>query len=287
MFPDVDTRDAAAVASRIREHLRSINPEGSLNLFDEVYHEVGRMFRGEFGDFQPIDLLFHDYQHTLQATLCMAELLAGRHRADSHPPFPWRHIELGMVAILFHDSGYLKTRSDGGGTGAKYTYAHVMRSVAVTASQLPRFGIGPAEIGVVVGAIRCTGPTSNINRLNYTSDLDLLLGCCVATADYLGQMAAADYPDELEILFREFEENDDYLGIPPEKRMFRSADDLQRKTPGFWSHLVRPKLETDFRGVYRYLANPYPTGPNRYVEAVERNIALIEARIAGASSLTA
>lgn len=243
------------------------------------------MFAGRFGDFRQIDLRYHDYQHTLQATLCMAELLVGRHRAQAVPAFPWRHVELGLAAALLHDTGYLKTGSDGDGTGAKYTYVHVLRSVAVAASHLPRFHLAPAEIEIVLGGIRCTGPTSNIHHLHYTNDLDLLLGCCVATADYLGQMAANDYPEELDILFSEFEESDDYLGVPPEKRVFKSAADLVAKTPGFWRHLVRPKLETDFRGVYRFLANPYPTGSNPYLEAVERNIARIESRSAATANV--
>ena len=29
-----------------------------------------------------------------------------------------------------------------------------------------------------------------------------MCGCMLVTADYLGQMAAADYPDELELLFQ-------------------------------------------------------------------------------------
>ncbi len=279
MFPNVDTRDAHAVPNRIRELLRSIHPHADFTFFDAIFAEVGRMFRGEFGDYQPIDLRYHDFQHTLQATLCLTEILVGCHHACALPRYDWRHIELGLAAILLHDSGYLKTRSDGEGTGAKYTCTHVLRSTAIAASQLPRFGLNAQEINIVLGAIRCTGPTATVDEQNYENEADLLLGCCVTTADYLSQMAASDYPDELEILYREFEESDDYQNIPLEDRVFKSAQDLVERTPCFWQKIVLPKLETDFRGMYHFLASPYPAGPNPYVQAIEKNIGIIQNRL--------
>jgi hypothetical protein len=278
-FPEVDTRDAAAVVGRIHELLSDIDPQGDLTLFDRVFEDVQLMFHGQFGDYRPIDLRYHDYQHTLQATLCMAEILAGRAKSQDTPQFTWRQVELGMAAILLHDSGYLKTAADGEGTGAKFTYTHVLRSAAVAASQLPRHGVHREEIDMVVNAIRCTGLTSDINRLPFHGETETLVGCCVSTSDYLAQMAADDYPDELEILYEEFTESDDYLGVPKASRMFSSPADLIRKTPGFWQHVVLPKLEQDYRGVYRYLADPSPDGPNPYLEAIERNMKIINKRI--------
>lgn len=279
-FPDVDTRDAEAVSARIREHLRTIDQNGDLTLFENTFELIGEMFRGNVGDFKAIDLTYHDYQHTLQASLCMAELLAGRNRAEVTTPFTWRQCMLGMAAILMHDCGYLKTAADGGGTGAKFTYTHVTRSAATAASLLPNYGVTVGEIDVVVNAIRCTGPNSQITALPFLSETDELIGACVTTADYFGQMAADDYPDELAILYRELEESDDYVGTPRDQRMFSSAEDLIRQTPGFWRNFVLPKFETDFRGVYRYLATTYPDGPNRYIDAVERNMVKINERIA-------
>jgi len=277
-FPDVDTRDEGAVAARIRELLLGIEPKGDLSRFDQVFEDARKLFHGEFGDYRPVDLRYHDYQHTLQASLCMAEILAGRDRAKGTPHFSWRQLELGMIAILLHDAGYLMTAADGGGTGAKFTYTHVLRSAAVAASQLPRYGATSEEIDVVVNAISCTGPNSDIDKLPFKNEPDLLLGCCVSTADYLAQMAAEDYPEELEILFEEFEESDNYLNVPRDKRMFHSPEDLIRKTPGFWHQFVLPKLEKEYRGVYRFLAAPFPDGPNPYIGAIDRNLKIIEER---------
>ncbi len=279
-FPDVDTRDATAVSTRIRKHLREIDPEGDLTLFNQVFDQVHALSHGKLGDYQAIDLEYHDYQHTLQASLCMAEILVGRHRAGAKPAFTWRQSILGMVAILMHDSGYLKTAADGSGSGAKFTYTHVLRSASVAASLIPEHGVNLEEIDTVVNAIRCTGSTADIGKLAFTSETDRLISTCVTTADYLGQMSADDYPDELEIVYRELNESDDYVDVPQSDRMFSSAEDLISKTPGFWEHFVIPKMESDFHGVYHFLSSPYPDGPNPYLHTVERNIKIIRERIA-------
>ncbi|MCF3652029.1 hypothetical protein [Synoicihabitans lomoniglobus] len=275
MFPDVDTRDATAVAARIREISAALFPGTSPEFFDRVFALVQDMFTGNFPGFAPIDMDYHDYQHTLQATLCMADIMAGYHRHGEGIKLTHRHFELGLAAALLHDCGYLKTPADGGGTGAKFTYTHVLRSCAVGASQLPALGANLAELRTVIGAIRCTGPDADITKIYFEGEIEQLLGACVATADYLGQLAAADYPQELEILFREFSESDDYIHVPMADRLFKSPEDLISKTPGFWQHVVLPKLNHEFYGVYRFLAEPYPDGPNRYLEAIERNIKTI------------
>jgi hypothetical protein len=91
-------------------------------------------------------------------------------------------------------------------------------------------------------------------------------------------MSAAEYPDELAILFSEFAESDDFIHVPATRRIFSSAEDLISRTPGFWRQVVLPKLQNEFQGAYRYLSDPYPNGPNVYFDAVIRNIGLIEQR---------
>jgi hypothetical protein len=48
-------------------------------------------------------------------------LLEGYYRARTQPPLTARMFELGVIAILLHDTGYLKKQDDYEGTGAKYT----------------------------------------------------------------------------------------------------------------------------------------------------------------------
>ena len=285
MLPPGDTKNSRAVADHLGEIFRRTYPGKQPALIDRVATTVIDMFTGAHPAYHPIDLAYHDLEHTLQATLCMALLLEGNYRATDGWPLSPRQFELGIVSALLHDVGYLKLRSDTEGTGAKYTYCHVLRSAAFAASYLPSVGVDEGEISGVLGAINCTGAAKQIGRLHFRDDTERFIGCALATADYLGQMAAPDYPDELEILYREFCESDDYAHVPAERRIFRSASDLQARTPDFWRKLVLPKLTHDFQAVYRFLG--LPDGTNPYLDAVARNIAIIEGRSIAATSAVA
>jgi hypothetical protein len=107
-----------------------------------------------------------------------------------------------------------------------------------------------------------------------------VIGAALATADYLGQMSANNYPEKLDILYEEFRESEEQLRVPVSRRAFASARDLVEKTPLFWDTIVRPKLEREFQGLVRFLARPYPDGPNAYLAAVEANMDKIQQKIA-------
>jgi hypothetical protein len=275
MFPLVETKDATAVASFVTRTFERMYPGASLTWLTTLFADIHALFTGRNPDYAAVDLLYHDLEHTLQATVCISVLLEARHAAGAEPRLSARHFELALSAVLLHDTGYLKLRSDHSGTGAKYTYCHVLRSCAFAASYLPTVGANDQEVEMVLSAINCTGPTQEIGQVQFRDPYTRVIGSALGTADYLGQMSAPDYPDELEVLFREFQEADEFVHVPHSRRAFRSSADLIERTPAFWEQVVKRKFETDFHGMYRFLARPYPSGPNEYIEAVERNIAEI------------
>lgn len=278
MLPPVDTKNTAAVALLARQTFLRLFPTASPTLLDRAFRDIELLFSGRHPDYRAIDLRYHDLEHTLQATVCLIQLLEGAQLSGENGQLTSRQFELAVAAALLHDSGYLKARSDSSGTGAKYTLTHVLRSCAFAASYLPTLGVNEKEIAHVLSAINCTGPNNEIGRLQFDDPTECLIGCSLATADLLGQMAAADYPDKLEVLYGEFLESDDFVAVPRDRRRFKSPQDLVLKTPYFWSKVIRPRLDTDFKGVYRFLARPAPDGPNAYLEAVERNIAIVRGR---------
>lgn len=287
MFPPVDTRNPAAVLELVENTFRSLYPRGDVEWVRRLFSEVVTLFAGGHPEFAAIDLRYHDLEHTLQATTCMVRLLEGRHLAGVEPRLDTRHFELAVSAALLHDSGYLHGRSEREGTGAKYTFCHVIRSCAFAASYLPTLGLNDVEIESVIAAISCTGPATEITRLRFRHPVDRFIGSALGAADYLGQMAASDYPTKLEVLFEEFRESDDYVHLPASRRVFHSAAELVEKTPAFWENFVKTKLEIDFEGVHHFLERPYLSGRNPYLEAIEHNIATIRRRIALAAVLSA
>lgn len=277
MFPSIDTKSSAAVADATCVAFAGMFPGGKTTLLPRLFADVEAMFGGRYLDYRAIDTPYHDLEHTLQVTWCLAQMLAGRHHAAIEPRLNERQFELAIAAALLHDTGYLKMRADLEGTGAKYTFTHVLRSCAVASSYLPTIGVSLDELDGVLGAIRCTNATSPIHRLHFKHAIEGIVGCAVATADFLGQMSVPDYLEELPRLFAEFNESDTFAAVPPDQRHFRSADELIAKTPHFWRTSVLPKLDSELLGLYRFLATPYPDGPNHYMEAVNRNIALVSA----------
>lgn len=241
-------------------------------LVSELVDTADGLFAGRIWSYLPIDLGYHDLAHTAQASRCYLDLVAGFLRTESSALLS-REFHLGLAAVLFHDTGFLKSRGDEQGSGAKYTHCHVLRSCALAASILPALGFPRAEVDDILGMIRCTGLSGRPEKSTFGSDLARTVACMVATADYIGQMAAPDYLEKLPALFTEFEEADNYSRVPPARRMFSSAAQLVSRTPDFWHGFVKPRLENDFSGVYRYLALPHPARRNAYLDAIERNVA--------------
>jgi hypothetical protein len=68
--------------------------------------------------------------------------------------------------------------------------------------------------------------------------------------------------------------------------MFSSPKDLLRKTPDFWEKYVKVKLARDFAGQHQFLNNPYPDGPNEYLDKIEANIERLRVMIDRNSGIT-
>jgi hypothetical protein len=192
--------------------------------------------------------------------------------------------ELGLIAILFHDSGYLKHRDDTEGTGAKYTAVHVNRSASFAASFLKPKGYSAEDIAAIQNMIHCTMPDNDPSRIPFGSELDRAVGYAVGTSDLLGQMAAPDYADKLRALYREFAEAARNRVEPMSSTYdFTNHRQLMRDTPAFWRDYVRPRLDRELGGAYRFLNDPYPAGPNPYLDAIERNIRLVREQVESAA----
>jgi hypothetical protein len=230
-------------------------------------------FTGHYDDYLPVDARYHDFEHTLQGTLCMARLLRGRHLAGARPELSQRIVELGLIAILLHDTGYLKRRDDQEGTGAKYTITHVGRSADFAAALLTKKGFSRADIKAVQNMIQCTGVDTNVSAIPFQADEERLVGFALGSADLLGQMAAEDYVEKLPILYAEFDEAIHFSRNQAHFIAgFANARDLMQKTPLFWEKFVQRKLERDFSGLISFLNEPYPDGPNPYIAQIEANM---------------
>jgi hypothetical protein len=273
MFPWVLTKDAKAVEREVLSAYMEMFPKGDSGFVPAVFGWASDYFGGRYRDYQAVDASYHDIEHTMQGTLCMVRLLQGRCLAGVEPALTEHMLQLGILAILLHDSGYLKKREDTEGTGAKYTVTHVSRSADFSAILLGDKGYCYTDIRAVQNMIFCTGINANLAAIPFQSELERVVGYALGTGDLLGQMAAEDYVEKLPILFEEFAEAAKYTEDRKQFILtFNSSAELLHRTPAFWEGFVKPKLENDFGGVYRFLNKPYPAGTNEYVRHVEANI---------------
>ena len=280
VFDDVDTRIPAQVEKAVCGVYARLFPGGGETFVPRAFEWAGRCFSGRHDDYHAIDAGYHDFEHTLQGTLCLARLLGGRHDAKMEPVIPQKGFELCLLAILFHDSGYLKKRGDTSGTGAKYTSVHVERSVAFAREFLAAQGYGHDDLDVIGNMIRCTGVAANVKALPFRSEVERILGFALGTADLLGQMAARDYIEKLPVLFAEFAEaarSDKEHG--DRFAQYKTAEDVLRRTPMFWTDYAWPRINEDFRRLYVFLSDPIPDGPNPYLLGVQNNLARLQERL--------
>lgn len=273
----INTKSSAAVVAAIKDAFVGLGGAGSGPLLDQLIAGVDRMFAGKFPGLQPIDMFYHNYEHTLQATVCAVHVLVGRQRAKAEPFLSVRDCELTVMAALLHDTGFLKRLDDHTGTGAKYTFVHERRSADLARQFLPSLGVTPLEIEDVATAIGCTGPANRISAATFRRPEAKVIACVLVTADYLSQMSAADYVDKLPILYREFVEAYEFESLPEEKRLFHSLRELMERSPAFWEKFVRPMLDSEMAGMYRFLENTGQTNP--YLQAVEDNITEVRRRM--------
>jgi hypothetical protein len=278
MFAPVDTRKPHEVEGQLRSIYQTLFPRGDGAFVTRAFGWATECFTGRYAGYQAIDVAYHDFEHTLQGTLCLGRLFHGRQAAKAKPEVHQHGFELALLAILFHDSGYLKKRGDTEGTGAKYTLIHVDRGADFARELLSAKGCAASDIESVRNMIHCTGIDADLGAIPFRDGLERTLGCAVGTADLLGQMAAPDYVEKLPMLHQEFAEAVHHDG-PAAARLavYRTAGELVHNTPSFWENYVLPKINDDFGKLHVFLNDPYPGGPNPYLQAIERNIARIKA----------
>jgi hypothetical protein len=234
------------------------------------------LFHGVNPGFEPCDTAFHDFDHTMEATEVVLQLLAARDRLVNQVRFTDREWELALTSILLHDTGYLKRRNDREGSGAKYTSIHVGRSCFLAWDLLPDLGLETDELLLVQRAICATALGANLDQIGFRSQSGWLIGALVATGDMLGQMAADDYPERLPALYLELREaaifsHLEQSGSPG----CLSLLELLGGTEKFYSNYVLKTLDGEWGGVYRWLETE--DGSNPYLERIQHNVRRVAA----------
>jgi len=225
--------------AEIKYILLLIDPDFDATLLKNVYTDIVSLFNGEYPGYRPSNTKYHNLEHTCAVTLATARLLHGLH-VQNHK-YHSRVMLIGLLAALFHDTGFIQTKEESEGTGAQFTIGHEDRSIAFMAKHLANKDFTAQEIRDCGHIIRCTILSQPLKNIPFHADEIRTMGKILGSADLIAQMADRNYLEKLPLLFLEFEE----AGMPG----FESPLELFKKTEEFYHTVVKTRLSEEMENV--------------------------------------
>lgn len=259
--------DFARTKTEVGATIRDFAPQHDMARIERIFDLVERACDGRLPGYQKLQTLYHNYQHTLEVTLCAARLLHGLALADRQ--LGAAGVDIAVIGALLHDTGYLKRVSERQGTGAQFTADHVERSAGFARTHLT--DCNDAIVVGVVNAILITDHRLPSERLAFASAAERLAAQVAGTADLVAQMASRVYLERLLFLYFEFKE----AGLGS----YEDVEDILERTSAFYRG-VEERLKGPLEDLSPYLAHHFAKarGISRdlYRESIDRNLAYLD-----------
>lgn len=253
------------ILEEVRQIVLLMFPDFDFSQVRTVHQDIVNLFNGKFPGYRKCNTFYHDLRHTEDCLLEMARLIHGV--SLNGCTFSKRSVNLGLIAAILHDTGYIQTVKDTTGTGAKYTLTHVERSIDFTRKYFKLKKYPRHDYNFCENCLKCTGLDVDIKDIQFESPENKFMGNILGTADLIGQMADSTYLQKLPCLFQEFQEG----GITDYKTEF----DLLAKSQEFWE-FTQKRFLTELGNVDRYLRDHFWVrwGIDRDLdrEAIENNL---------------
>ncbi len=273
----VQVSSPAAVRDAVHDLFAEAFPAAPFDKIWLAFYDFERLFMGRFPGYKGCDTTYHDMQHTLDMSLAMARLIVSYERSVEPPDrLGHRRAQMALITALFHDSGYIRhdERDSEFQNGAEFTLYHVSRSADFLRRHLPDLGLSK-DVAISSMIVHFTGYELDLDNIELDDPRDSICGHLLGTADLIAQMADRCYLEKCrDRLYNEF-----VLGgiaienARPGEYMvrYRSGTDLLAKTPMFYQHVSRDRLQRKFNRAYRYIEVLYD-GQNPYVDAIRNNM---------------
>ncbi|NNF16246.1 MAG: hypothetical protein HKN70_05830 [Gammaproteobacteria bacterium] len=272
----VQVSDPHKVCTAVLEIFDTCFPAHPHDQVTAAFEQFRLLFEGKLPGYAGCDTIYHDMQHSLDVTLAMARLLGGQERAAPDDEKLGHELcVVGIVAALFHDSGYIrKTADDEFLNGAQYTKSHVTRSAGFLATYMPTIGLA-AHVSDTTQLVHYTGYEVDLETLTFSDHRYKIMGQLLGTADLMAQMADRCYLEKCrDHLYSEFvlggvaisEQHDGTTRVE-----YQSGEDLLKKTPLFYESVTRNRLMGTHGNVARYLSAWFPDG-DPYDAGIRKNL---------------
>ena len=265
----VNMESPRSVMNEVWSIVLMMGPKFNFETVGRVFNDIVRLFRGQYPGYRKCTTEYHDLKHTTDAFLVMARLMHGVVVCGEN--LTRKHINLGLICALMHDTGYIQTLDDDIGTGAKYTRIDTRRSTVFMEKYIADGGFSKEDFKGYPDILKCTGLATEINKIRFASREIELLGKMLGTADLLGQMADRTYLEKLLFLFYEFREG----GITG----YDNELDLLKKTIDFYA-MTRNRFARPLGSMNEYVRYHFKVRWNLdrdlYMEAIEKNISYLK-----------
>lgn len=265
----IDTDDPAAVFNEVRIIVSMMFKDYNFAKIQETFQDIRRLFGGKYPGYKPCNTMYHDLKHTMETLLAMVRLMHGAYVKGV--VLGEEYITLGIISALMHDTGYIQRNDDTIGTGGKYTKIHVNRSIDFIKRYFERKRCSSDGYMICKNNILCTGIYPEIDKIEFLTKENKIIGMMLGSADLLGQMSSRTYLEKLPLLYLEFREaqiND-----------YKDELDLLKGTIEFYEKTKR-RLKEKFMGVNNYVRYHFKERWNidrdLYQEAIKKNIAYLK-----------
>lgn len=283
LFNDDDLIDAASFANAVCQILGNRYPEFDEATVRKAFGDIEDAYFGRFPGLLACDTPYHDLRHSLDTSLVMARMVDGFEISCCEPTQTLKAEEgcLAVLLALYHDVGFLRREDEAALHGASLVHEHEQRSVDFMHDYLRKGAF--SHLSSQAALIHATDFAKPIaETLMGLPRQWLLIGQMLGTADLLSQISGLHYLQNCrDFLYQEFAiAGVDKKTMPSGETivLYASPEDLLRKTPQFYEHVVRKRLEEDFEQVYRYLV-PHFGGDNPHILGMQRNMAFLHALI--------
>lgn len=242
----------------------------------QAFVDIEDAFWGRYPGLLACDTPYHDLRHSLGTALLMARMVDG-YEAAHGADLPALGRDEGILAVLlalFHDIGFLRRGNEAHLQGACLIRDHEQRGVDFMRTYLSRGAFARfAAQSELIHATNFAQPITD--TLNGLPRALFVVGQMLGTADLVSQIAGRYYLERCrDFLFWEFVTAGADRSISSSGEtivLYGTAEDLLRKTPGFYEHLVKRRLDEDFGQVFRYVASHFG-GDDPYALSMRRNL---------------
>jgi hypothetical protein len=238
----VDMENPQSVLNEVRKIFSMMFQQFDFDILSHIFEDIVCLFRGEYPGYRTCNTDYHDLKHTTDTFLAMARLVHGAF--ISGETFTTKQMMLGLICALMHDTGYIQTRDDEIGTGAKYTKIDTKRSIVFMNKYIADRGFSKEYFKHYPRILICADMDADIKKIRFDSRETELMCKMLGTADLLGQMADRTYLEKLLFLYYEFKEG----GV----MAYTNELDLLKKTASFYD-MIKNRLTHMLGGMNTYM----------------------------------